>query len=106
MMAATALTHRRGFLGGLARAAVAAPILAHTAAATAADEVEETELEEAQRHVGHLIAKDRSPEIRSGVQLMGPGCSAGCGTCFRSCAVNRIKLDWWRNELSSLVGKE
>lgn len=66
------------------------------------DKPVETELQEAQRRAQQLMDVDRDPSTRSGIRLAAPGCLLGCANCFRACAVNRIKLDWWLKELASL----
>lgn len=63
-----------------------------------------TPLDEARRACRKLTDIDRDPATRSGTQLVAPGCALGCRTCFRTCAVNRIKLDLWTNELALLSG--
>lgn len=65
-------------------------------------EAKETELQEAQRVVRKLTDVDRDPATRSGIRLVSPGCALGCTSCFRACAVNRIKLGWWAKELAAL----
>ncbi|KKW92270.1 hypothetical protein [Sphingobium chungbukense] len=63
----------------------------------------DSEIEEARRVCHRLTAVDRDPATRSGTKLVAPGCILGCEPCFRACAVNRIKLNWWMAELSSLL---
>lgn len=35
---------------------------------------------------------------RSSTILSEPACEAGCDPCLRSCALARIKRDWWERE--------
>lgn len=70
--------------------------------AGAGDGENESELQEARRRARKLTEIDRDPATRTGVRLVSPGCALGCAPCFRACAVNRIKLSWWQNELASL----
>lgn len=62
----------------------------------------ETELQQAKRMVRKFTEVDRDPASRTGIRLVSSGCALGCETCFRACAVNRIKLGWWQNELAFL----
>ena len=40
---------------------------------------------------------------RSSETLSEPACEAGCDPCLRSCALARIKRDWWEREEARLL---
>ena len=63
-----------------------------------------SEIDEARQRCQRLTHVDRDPATRSGQRLVAPGCAIGCATCFRACAVNRIKLRFWVQELERLSG--
>jgi hypothetical protein len=41
--------------------------------------------------------------VRSSETLAEPACEAGCAPCLRSCALARIKRDWWEREEARLL---